>query len=80
MSQDIEATLSVAIRHYAGAEIADPAHVLNWVVADGNLLDGEYNGFQFQVCPAHADPEECDCFEGYSTYRANVFAAGLDAS
>lgn len=79
-TDEFEATLGVVIRRKAGEEIGDRRHVLNWVVADGHWLDGKYGGFDFQVCPEHPDPEDCDCPSNapVATYTALVMSAGLE--
>jgi hypothetical protein len=70
------ATLDVQIDHISGPEIADPAHVLAWTCADGAWFEGR-NGFQFEVCPDHAGPDECECSGEVSIYRAAIGSASL---
>jgi hypothetical protein len=77
-AKTIEATISVSIAHHAGPEIADPEHVIRWICADGMFVDGRYNGFRFQVCPVHADPDECDCAGEVSIYAADIVSAGFE--
>jgi hypothetical protein len=73
----IEAVIEVSIDLRAGEELAD-VHVLRWLVADGAWFEGT-NGVQFEVCPDHDDPDECDgdCDAEVSTYFANFHSAGL---
>lgn len=74
------ATLNIDITHAAGPPIVnDDNHVLAWICADGQFLDGIMCGFTFEVCPDHRDPDECDCTDLASTYKAMIVAASPDA-
>ncbi|MFL6110763.1 MAG: hypothetical protein ACJ786_05365 [Catenulispora sp.] len=74
--QPIEATLSITIEHHDGPEIADPDHVRRWLCADGMWAREDANGFRYDVCPDHSDPDECDCpFESLSEYKATIVTA-----
>jgi hypothetical protein len=75
-----QATLCVEIEQVNGPEIADPKHVVAWTCADGAWLEGDRIAFRFEVCPTHADPEECDCPDtaDVSIFRAIVSSAELD--
>ena len=76
----IGAVLDVEIVHRAGPAIEDPRHVLAWTCADGAWLEGGRNGFDFEVCVAHEDPDECGeaCEAETSTFRATVQSATLE--
>lgn len=77
---EIHATISVSLTHRAGPVVEDPSHVISWICADGMLVGGQYNGFTFEVCPQHADPDECDCTGAVSIYAASIDSADLDES
>jgi hypothetical protein len=77
-TQTIEATISVVISHRAGPEITDPAHVIRWICADGQAIGGTLNGFRFEVCPKHADPDECSCTGEVAIYAAEIMSADFD--
>jgi hypothetical protein len=84
VTDDIEATVMVTISRRSGPEIADPVHVIRWLCADGAYMGGEYNGFRFEVCPVHPDPDECDgaCESlqdsEVATYVATIMAADVE--
>lgn len=75
------ANITLEIDHFSGPEINDNTHIVNWLVADGLPTEGEYGGFQFSVCPKHADSEECDCGDEdeVSTYQASILTADLES-
>ena len=70
----IEATVTVMIDHVAGPVVQDADHIRAWIVADGAWINGVVNGFTYEVCPLHADPEECSCDGEVALYRA-MFAS-----
>lgn len=72
----IEAALSVIIEHREGPTIGDPDHIRRWLCADGAWMSGARNGFSYEVCPAHADPDECECTDDtISIYFVSIVAA-----
>jgi hypothetical protein len=76
VTKTIEATVGVQVSHVSGLQISDPKHVIAWICADGAWFEGR-NGFNFEVCPEHADPEECECSGTVAIYRAAIGSAGL---
>jgi hypothetical protein len=68
----IEATLTVNIEHRSGPVIDDPDHVRRWLCDDGATIHGVRGGFLFEVCPEHADPDECDFFGTVAIYFASI--------
>lgn len=72
------ATLDVEISHVTGPEISD-LHVIRWICADGAWFEGRngFNGFNFEVCPTHEDPDECNCNGEVSIYRASIDSTDL---
>lgn len=76
MDEHIEVTLFAVVEHVRGVEV-DPDHARAWIVADGLFLHGRYNGFEYGLCPDHADPEECgeSCSTGESLYRVTLHGA-----
>lgn len=76
----IEATISLTITPYLGDVIEGPAHVVAWLCADGAWVEGARNGFRFEICPDHADPDECgdDCDAEATIYAAAIVSADLD--
>jgi hypothetical protein len=81
MADTIEATVTLTINHRSGPEVSDPRHVVAWLCADGAWMAGARNGFRFQVCPDHADPDDCDpatCHTDAGEYAADIVLADLD--
>lgn len=76
--QDIEATIVLSITHRSGPVVADADHVRAWLVADGAWIEGAHAGFTYEVCPTHADPEECECRGEVAIYIAMI--VGVEAS
>lgn len=77
-SPTIEANLSINIERTFGPEIADADHVRNWLCADGAWLGAMRNGFTFEVCPLHAQPDECECDGEVTIYAATIVGADWD--
>lgn len=73
----INATIGIRIVHWWGPEIADPKHVLAWLVADDSPLEGKRAGFTFGVCAEHPDPEECDHKSLSTEYEAQILSAAV---
>lgn len=71
------ATIDVEIDRVAGIEVSD-LHALKWICADGAWFEGR-NGFNFEVCPTHEDPDECDCDDEVSIYRAVITSADMES-
>jgi hypothetical protein len=46
-----------------GEEVTDlpQHHVLSWLCAGQQNFEDFRNGFSFEVCPTHPDPDTCDC-------------------
>jgi hypothetical protein len=76
----IEATLDIVIEHYRGPKIEDADHVRRWICAVGQRFAGMHGAICFQVCPDHANPDECgmDCHGDISTYKATVVSANWE--
>jgi hypothetical protein len=74
----IEATIFVSIDHTFGPVIADPGHVRRWLVADGQWIGGERNGFTYEICPQCPNPDECGHSGEVSIYRALIVSANWD--
>jgi hypothetical protein len=79
---EIEITMTATVKRVSGPEISDPVHITAWTVADGQWYNGNKrpNAIDFEVCPAHADPDECleGCIgngDGVSTYRLTFVSA-----
>lgn len=76
----IEAQLAVIVHHVDGQQIENAAHVAAWICANGAWFTGvRPMSVDYEVCPEHADPDECDkdCDAPTSTYRLQIH--GVDS-
>lgn len=76
MNEPIEAHVQLSITHIEGSGpvVDSPAHIRAWLVADGMWTSEAVNGFEFDVCTAHADPDACpgECDVTFAKYLAKI--------
>jgi hypothetical protein len=72
----LEAIIDVQITHVSGPVIVNGTHVRHWLTA-GLVSAGSGDGFDFEVCSGHANPNDCpaDCGRTFAVYRATIIAA-----
>lgn len=71
------ATVDVQIEPVGHQHNLAEMHVLAWLCSDSIPIEGRFAMFYFDVCPAHADPDDCDfsCEVSTATFRAVILAA-----
>jgi hypothetical protein len=72
----LEAAIDVQITHVSGPVIVDGNHIRGWLTA-GLVSASIGDGFDFEVCSGHANPNNCpaDCGRTFALYRATIIAA-----
>lgn len=68
----IEVTITATITHRTGPTVDNPDHIKAWLVADCQRYEAIDAAIEFEVCPNHPDPDECDCADAGAVYAVTL--------
>lgn len=56
---NFQATITVNIQQIYGPTITNPDHIAAWLTRTGFNFEPDADGFTFNVCAAHPNPDDC---------------------